>query len=68
MSGPLGKADVSTLPRQIAVNLTTAWVASNAFVPLIKDGGSVVYFASAATLPGGHSPAGMRPTPRPKPA
>ncbi len=58
MSGPLGKADVSTLPRQIAVNLTTAWVASNAFVPLIKDGGSVVYFASAATLPGGHS-AGM---------
>ena len=55
MSGPLGKADVNTLPRQIAVNLTTAWVASNAFVPLIKDGGSVVYFASAAALPGGRA-------------
>ncbi len=55
MSGPLGKADVSTLPRQIAVNLTTAWVASNAFVPLIKDGGSVVYFASAIALPGGRT-------------
>ncbi len=52
MSGPLGKADATTLRRQIDVNLTTAWVASNAFVPLIKDGGSVVYFASASVLPG----------------
>ena len=55
MSGPLGRADVSTLHRQIDVNLTTAWVASNAFVPLIKDGGSVVYFVSATGLPGGHT-------------
>jgi NAD(P)-dependent dehydrogenase (short-subunit alcohol dehydrogenase family) len=55
MSGPLGKADVSTLQRQIAVNLTTAWVASNTFVPMIKDGGSVIYFASAIALPGGRT-------------
>jgi NAD(P)-dependent dehydrogenase (short-subunit alcohol dehydrogenase family) len=55
MSGPLGKADVTTLQRQIELNLTTAWVASNAFVPLIRDGGSVVYFASASALPGGRT-------------
>lgn len=52
MSGPLGKAEISGLQRQIQVNLVTAWVASNAFVPLIKDGGAVVYFASASALPG----------------
>jgi NAD(P)-dependent dehydrogenase (short-subunit alcohol dehydrogenase family) len=55
MSGPLGTADVATLRGQIDVNLTTAWVASNAFVPLIKDGGSVVYFTSASVLPGARS-------------
>jgi len=52
MSGPLGKAELTTLERQIQVNLVTAWVASNAFVPLIRDGGAVVFFASAAALPG----------------
>jgi len=52
MSGPMGQGDVSTLRRQIEVNLTTAWVASNALVPLIRDGGAVVYFASAVALPG----------------
>jgi NAD(P)-dependent dehydrogenase (short-subunit alcohol dehydrogenase family) len=52
MSGPMGQGDLATLRRQIEVNLTTAWVASNAFVPLIRDGGAVVYFASAVALPG----------------
>jgi NAD(P)-dependent dehydrogenase (short-subunit alcohol dehydrogenase family) len=58
MSGPMGTADVETLGRQLEINLRTAWVASNVFVPLIRDGGSVLYFASASALPGAHS-AGM---------
>lgn len=55
LSGPIGQADFDTLHHQIAVNLTTAWVASNTFVPLLRDKGSVVYFASASALPGGRS-------------
>jgi NAD(P)-dependent dehydrogenase (short-subunit alcohol dehydrogenase family) len=55
MSGPVGRSDVVTLRRQIEINITTAWVASNAFVPLLRDGGSVVYFTSAAALPGARS-------------
>lgn len=54
-SGPLGQADASTLHRQLEINLTTAWVASNAFIPLVRDGGAVVYFASAIALPGAKS-------------
>jgi NAD(P)-dependent dehydrogenase (short-subunit alcohol dehydrogenase family) len=52
MSGPLGQADITTLRQQIEVNLTTAWVTSNAFLPVVRDGGSVIYFASASALPG----------------
>jgi NAD(P)-dependent dehydrogenase (short-subunit alcohol dehydrogenase family) len=58
LSGPMGAGDVGTLESQLAVNLTTAWVASNAFIPIVRDGGSVVYFASASALPYAHS-AGM---------
>jgi NAD(P)-dependent dehydrogenase (short-subunit alcohol dehydrogenase family) len=54
-SGAMGTADVGTLQRQIEINLTTAWVASNAFFPILKDGSAVIYFASAAALPGGKS-------------
>lgn len=52
-SGPVGDSDPAVFAKQIAVNLTTAYVASRAFVPLLKDGtGSAVYFASATVLPG----------------
>ncbi len=54
-SGALGSADAAILHRQIEVNLTTAWVASNAFFPVLKDGGAIIYFASAAALPGARS-------------
>jgi 3-oxoacyl-[acyl-carrier protein] reductase len=55
MSGPIEGADPSVLRRQIDINLTTAFIASRVFVPLVRDGGSVLYFASAAALPGGRS-------------
>ena len=51
-SGPLGVADVAVLDQQIKVNLITAWVASNALLPLVKNGGSIVFFGSALALPG----------------
>jgi NAD(P)-dependent dehydrogenase (short-subunit alcohol dehydrogenase family) len=54
-SGALGSADAAILHRQIEVNLTTAWVASNAFFPVLKDGGAIIYFASAVALPGARS-------------
>lgn len=54
LSGPIGESDPTVFAKQIAINLTTAYVASRAFVPLLKDNtGSAVYFASAAVLPGG---------------
>lgn len=55
MSGPLGESDLAVVSQQIATNLTTAYIASRVFVPMIRDGGSVVYFASANVLPGAPS-------------
>lgn len=53
VSGPIGDSDPAIFAKQIAINLTTAYVASRAFVPLLKDDtGSAVYFASALVLPG----------------
>jgi NAD(P)-dependent dehydrogenase (short-subunit alcohol dehydrogenase family) len=60
MSGAIAEADPAVLGRQIAINLLTAYYASRAFVPMLRErSGSVVYFASAAVLPGGGSLAKM---------
>jgi NAD(P)-dependent dehydrogenase (short-subunit alcohol dehydrogenase family) len=54
MSGPVAEADIAVLQRQLTVNLVTAYASSRAFLPLMRErGGSVVYFAAAAVLPGG---------------
>ena len=54
-SGPVGESDPSVLAGQLALNLTTAYLATRAFLPLLRPArGSVVYFASAAVLPGAH--------------
>ena len=59
MSGPLADTDVALWHKMVAINLTTAFVATRAFLPLIRTAkGSVIYFASEAALPGG-SVAGM---------
>jgi len=55
MSDAIGESDPKTLARMIEVNLTTAYLASRGFVPLVRDGGSIVYFTSANVLPGASS-------------
>ena len=54
MSGPVGESDPAVWHRQIAISLTTAYVATRAFMSALRRGqGSVVYFGAAAVLPGG---------------
>ncbi|HVE77535.1 MAG TPA: SDR family oxidoreductase [Gemmatimonadaceae bacterium] len=53
LSGPVAEADVGLLPRQLAINLTTAYLATRYFLPLLRPArGALVYFASEAVLPG----------------
>jgi NAD(P)-dependent dehydrogenase (short-subunit alcohol dehydrogenase family) len=53
VSGPIGESDPAVFTKQVAINLMTAYIASRAFIPLLKDNtGSAVYFASALVLPG----------------
>ena len=59
MSGPIADSDVALWHKMVAINLTTAFVATRAFLPLVREAqGSVIYFASEAALPGGRA-AGM---------
>jgi NAD(P)-dependent dehydrogenase (short-subunit alcohol dehydrogenase family) len=52
-SGPVASSDPTVWHQQIAINLTTAYIATRAFLPLLRRvRGSIVYFASAAALPG----------------
>lgn len=56
MSGPVADSDPAVMHRQIAINLTTAYLATRAFLPLLRAGkGAIVYFASASVLPDGSS-------------
>jgi NAD(P)-dependent dehydrogenase (short-subunit alcohol dehydrogenase family) len=56
---PVADAEPATWHKLFAINLTTAFVATRAFLPLVRRArGSMVYFASAAALPGA-SVAGM---------
>src|SRR5688500_20136964 len=53
MSGPLAGSDVAVWHKMIAINLTTAFIATRAFLPLLRAAkGSVTYLASEAALPG----------------
>ena len=54
MSGPVGESDPNVWRRQFEINLTTAYFSTRAFLPLLRSArGAIVYFASAAALPGG---------------
>jgi 3-oxoacyl-[acyl-carrier protein] reductase len=54
VSGPVADSDVTLLPRQIAINLATAYHATRYFLPSLRAArGAVVYFASEAVVPGG---------------
>ena len=53
MSGPLAESDATVWHRQFAINLTTAYLATRALLPLLRPTrGAIVYFTSAAALPG----------------
>lgn len=53
MSGPIADSDVGVWNRQVAINLTTAFLTTRALLPMLRTGrGAIVYFASEAALPG----------------
>jgi NAD(P)-dependent dehydrogenase (short-subunit alcohol dehydrogenase family) len=53
MSGALDESDPAVWHRMLAINLTTAYVTTRAFLPsLRRRRGALVYFASVAALPG----------------
>ena len=60
-SGTIADGAVDAWHRMIAINLTTAYLATRAFLPLVRRArGAIVYFASEAALPGSRV-AGMAP-------
>jgi 3-oxoacyl-[acyl-carrier protein] reductase len=53
MSGPVAESVVDVWNRQVAINLTTAYLTARAFLPMLRAArGSIVFFASEAALPG----------------
>jgi 3-oxoacyl-[acyl-carrier protein] reductase len=53
VSGAVAESDEDVWDRQLAINLKTAYLASRAFLPMLRQGrGSMVFFASPAALPG----------------
>jgi NAD(P)-dependent dehydrogenase (short-subunit alcohol dehydrogenase family) len=52
-SGTVAEGVVDVWHRMLAINLTTAYLSTRAFLPLVRAGrGAIVYFASEAALPG----------------
>jgi NAD(P)-dependent dehydrogenase (short-subunit alcohol dehydrogenase family) len=53
MSGPVAESTLDVWNRQIALNLTTAYLTTRAFLPLLRTAkGAIVLFASETALPG----------------
>ena len=51
--GTVAESDVGVWHRMLAINVTTAYLSTRAFLPLLRAGrGAIVYFASEAALPG----------------
>jgi len=54
MSGKVAESDPDAWSRQLGIGLTTAYLTTRAFLPLVrKRKGAILFFASAAALPGG---------------
>lgn len=52
MTGPVADSTTSSWFTQFAINLTTAYLSTRAFLPAVRTArGAIVYFASAAALP-----------------
>lgn len=59
MTGPVDESDPAAWHKQFLINLDTAYATTRAFLPSLRQSnGSLVYFVSAASLPGGKT-AGM---------
>ena len=57
LSGPVADSTLDVWNRQIAINLTTAYLTSRAFLPLVRRArGSIVFFAAQPALPGKAGP------------
>jgi NAD(P)-dependent dehydrogenase (short-subunit alcohol dehydrogenase family) len=53
MSGPVGQSDPAAFEKLLRINLTTAYLATRAFLPMVqKAHGSIVFFASESALEG----------------
>jgi NAD(P)-dependent dehydrogenase (short-subunit alcohol dehydrogenase family) len=52
MSGRVADSSLDVWEKQITINLTTAYLTARVFVPLLRGGGAIVFFASQAVLPG----------------
>ena len=53
MSGPVAESELDVWQRQISINLTTAYLTTRAFLPLLRSAkGAIVLFSSEAALPG----------------
>lgn len=53
MSGPVADSTLDVWRTQLSINVATAYLATRAFLPMLREArGSIVYFASAAALPG----------------
>lgn len=53
LTGPLSDSDPVEFTRMMTINLMTAYTATRAFLPMIREaGGSIVYFASENVLDG----------------
>ena len=54
LSGSVSESDLEVWRRMVDINLTTAYLVTRAFLPLVRAAkGSLVYFASEAVTPGG---------------
>ena len=52
-SGPVASSDFGVWRKQFDINLTSAYLTTRAFLPALREArGAIVYFASAAALPG----------------
>jgi NAD(P)-dependent dehydrogenase (short-subunit alcohol dehydrogenase family) len=56
-SGPVADSTLDVWNRQLAINLTTAYLTARAFLPLLRRArGSIVFFAAQPALPGKSGP------------
>lgn len=54
LSGPVAESDTEVWQRMMTINVTTAYLVTRAFLPLLRAAkGAIVYFGSETVLPGG---------------